>query len=288
MNALERDRPLRMAQGDWEAYNLGIDTIRAAAADWKAQLQGLKRGWLCWNVDSQWCLMQQKLALKFGWTPVVGYDPRVGPPEYVLPEARLVHFNRQLNWPSMYPHIPLEFAFLWIEKLAFWHADFLIRVDKLAPIAKAFEGLSDGQIAAVPTRRISNIFSPKQARYWELLGCTTAKASASQFENGCGWWMNFWFHPNQSEKDRAQLQKYSWDHGGGINFWAHHCKNVVEEIPLDHIEEGHFSIIGNPNYKKSTESAHHYFRNLGDELSLNYPLVDSLRKLELSFLLEAK
>jgi hypothetical protein len=79
----------------------------------------------------------------------VGFDPRVGPPP-VEPGAILIDFNEGFGFPVMWPHFPLEFAFVFIElKLAFWHADLLCRMAVLKRLAAIYKSLADGEMAAV-------------------------------------------------------------------------------------------------------------------------------------------
>lgn len=66
--------------GHWKAFralDMDVEFVFSAAKDWKRQLKGVDKGWLCWNVDPDWCLIQQRLVESVGWTPVVGFDPRV-------------------------------------------------------------------------------------------------------------------------------------------------------------------------------------------------------------------
>ena len=44
----------------------------------------------------------------------------------------------------MWLHFPLEFAFLFTEHLAFWHADLLVRRAKMVRYAAQFAALPDG------------------------------------------------------------------------------------------------------------------------------------------------
>lgn len=266
----QREQSFKTGQGNWEACDLELATIREAARDWQSQLAGVERGWLCWNVDPDWCLLQQRLVLHAGWTPIVGFDPRVGPPRWVEPGAVLVDFNRRLKLPVLYPHFPLEFAFLFVRRIAFWHSDLLLRLDRLAAIARQFERLADGQTAAVPERRLRHLLLPRKHRYWELIGCTTAEASRSQFEAGCGWWMNFWWHPNQPRRGDPALARHNWDHGGGIMHWSRRHGGSMVEIPLSSVEEGHFTQSGNPAYKRV--SPKHHMRQMHAELALNFEL----------------
>jgi hypothetical protein len=267
----------RAGQGDWEACPFTPTQLLDAAKEWRSQVRGLQSGWLCWNVDADWCFAQQLLVESVGWVPIVGFDPRIGPPNRLTPNALVIDFNRQLKLPIHYPHIPIELAFAWIPKLAFWHADFLANPVQLACFAEQFLKLHNAQIAAVPTRTLKTLATPKQERFWELLGCTTAAASLDQWENGCGWWMNFWKHPNYAGGRRSE--GFSWDHGGGIRYWEFFCKGRIKEIPLRKIESGHFSVINNPNYVRSTSETAHYHRNLGQELSRNYALDKSAKSM---------
>jgi hypothetical protein len=187
--------------GDWGAFKLPYETVLYAAEQWRAAVAGQDKLWLCWNINSDWCRLQQQLVSEIGWTPVVGWDPRCGDgrPSSILPSAIAVDFNQHLKLPTLFMHFPLEFAFLWCEKLAFWHSDLLLRHEQMAQCGKNFESLTDGEMAAVFSYGgLKNIFNIKQHRYFELLGCTTHSASQDQFEKGCGWWRRFayhWMHP---------------------------------------------------------------------------------------------
>lgn len=275
----------KTGQGNWKDCVFDVDVLLREAERWKNQLAGLKKGWLCWNVDDDWCLVQQRLVEQVGWIPIVGFDPRKGPPRRLSRNAVLVDFNASLQLPAMYPHFPLEFAFAYIDRVAFWHSDLLIRLDRMRQIAEIFDGLPDGSMAAIPERRLRHLLQPKQHRFWELVGCTTRGASRSQFENGCGWWMLYWSHPNQKQPDAPRFKGANWDHGAGIMEWHRHHGGQVREIPLDWVEEGHFSQINNANYKRV--SPKHYMRDMSAELSLNYGLVDAARKMGLESLLHA-
>ncbi|WP_109992049.1 hypothetical protein [Salinisphaera sp. LB1] len=121
VNEVDHERLQYMAAiGNWEIFHaagLDLDMIRAAAHDWRAELDGVGHGWLCWNVNDDWCLVQQKIVQSFGWTPIVGFDPRVGPPKELTSQAMLVDFNKRLQLPNLFFYIPLEFAFLFCKKL---------------------------------------------------------------------------------------------------------------------------------------------------------------------------
>jgi hypothetical protein len=93
----------------------------------------------------------------------------------------------------MWPHFPLEFAFVFIERrLAFWHADLPSRMAVLKRWADIYESLADGEMAAVYDiggRR--NYFNSRRHRFWELAGYTTRAASENQYFNATGWWRCF-------------------------------------------------------------------------------------------------
>src|SRR5689334_26064 len=100
--------------GNWRRISeagVTLDDVFASVAEWSAAMQGVSRPWLCWNVDPDWCLVQQKLVTSVGWTPIVGYDPRASAPK-LEPAAILIDFNKRLKLPTMYMHFPLEFVHL--------------------------------------------------------------------------------------------------------------------------------------------------------------------------------
>ncbi|MDR3439938.1 hypothetical protein [Telmatospirillum sp.] len=251
--------PLELAhvgQGNWRAFRaLGLDLQRVMeiAGGWSASLEGIDRPWLCWNVDDDWCLIQQRLVQMTGWTPLIGFDPRVGPPSRILPGSVVFDFNAHLGLPVLYPHFPLEFAFLFCDRIAFWHSDLLIREEKMRALAHRFGALADGDTAATwVSPGLRHSFSQRKKRYWELVGCTTRQASQDQFRNGCGWWMEYWAHPNQS--DGAEIrEKWYWDHGAGVYYWRKRHGGRCVEIPGSDYAEGHFTKIGNSQYKRVRE-----------------------------------
>lgn len=277
--------PYRIGVGNWSAFNLRIEEIYAAANRWRLLLKDVSRPWICWNVDPDWCLLQQRLVSKIGWTPVVGSDPRAPRPRLIR-DAILIDFNADFQFPTMWMHFPLEFAFLFTERLAFWHSDLLVRLEKLQKLAEMFAALPDGSMAvAQPRHRLAQVFRPKSLRYWELIGCTTREASRSQFENGCGWWMNFFAHPNcPNDRERRRRQRYYWDHGVGIRYWAKNCGGRVVSIKEDFVAEGHCTRIGNTQYQRlSPENA---TRCLSKELRHNFDVVEVCRALEIESLLD--
>lgn len=108
----------------------------------------------------------------------------------------------------MWPHFPLEFAFLFIEdKLAFWHAGLLCRIQVLNKLSAMDDVLVDGEMAAVYDiggRR--NYFNFKRRRFWELAGCT-ARTSTS---NGAGWRPYFDRHPKCTVPQKSGSGGASW------------------------------------------------------------------------------
>lgn len=274
--------------GHWKAYHeLGMTMaeIEAAAADWAKQLVGVRHAWLCWNVDPEWCVVQQKLVREVGWTPVVGFDPRVGPPP-VVPGAVLIDFNARFQLPTMWLHFPMELAFLFCEdRLAFWHADLIMRREKMRKMADMFAALPDGACAAVkPEEGTLAFLSPKKQRYWEVLGCTTRGASRKLFEDGCGWWLDFWMNPSNTPEQRRERSEYYYDSGSGIRYWHKHCGGDVRLIPNAYVDEGHCTQIGRKDYKAASPIG--FRRNLSKELSLNNDLVDVCTRLGVADLLE--
>jgi hypothetical protein len=279
--------PARMAAGigNWERFAQSPFTIHdvcAVARGWKQELAGVARPWLCWNVDDEWCLVQQQLVLEVGWTPVVGFDPRVGPPP-LLPGARLIDFNRPFGFNTMYPHFPLDFVFAFTERLAFWHSDLLVPLDDLRGHAQRFEALRDGEIIATePGQSLrARLFGPRQARAWELLGCLTRGGSLSNFETGCGWWMCFYLHPNsQGHAEHQKRVREYWDHGTGVLYWRNHCGGKLGLIPERVLDAGHYTRI---RRAKSYRVAGHddWRRDLAKELSANFSLREACTAMKL-------
>ena len=275
----------RAGTGDWSGFTTPLELVFEAAASWKQVLSGVDKPWLCWNVSPRWCLLQQRLVSHVGWTPVVGFDPRTGPPP-LLPGAILIDFNEPFRFPVMWPLFPLEFAFLFADRLAFWHADLLCRLPVMERIAAQFSSLADGRTAAVLDKGgIRNSLNFKSHRFWELCGCTTRSASESQFYNGTGWWRNFWQHPKcVLEEERARRKQYSWDSGVGILYWRDNYRGDPVSIDVRLLQEGHCSEIGKRDYRAV---AHHLdaLRDLPAELDINYSLETVARRLGIGHLL---
>jgi len=272
--------------GDWENFKIPLERIFEAAAQWKQLLAGVKRPWLCWNVSPRWNQLQQRLVKHVGWTPVVGFDPRVGPPP-LESESVLIDFNETLGLPLMYLHFPLEFMFLWTDRLAFWHADLLCRLSVMEQLARKFEALEDGQTTAVlETGGRRNYLNFKRHRFWEVCGCTTRAASENQFYNGCGWWRNYVIHPKCTlSEERRRRQRLYYDHGAGIMLWKKRYHGPVFPISLRLINEGHCSEIMHPGAYKEAPNHKTDLRNLTIELDVNYSIEEVAAKLGIAHLL---
>lgn len=274
--------------GNWNGFlesGFTVKDVLEVASEWKAQLDGVEKPWLCWNVNSDWSLVQQRQVESVGWVPIVGYDPRVGPPP-LTKNAILVEFNQRFDFLVMYPHFPLEFAFAFAPKLAFWHSDLLLTSASMKKYAALFEGLQDGQLCAtVETPGMLDIFKRSQRRYWELLGCTTQAASRSNFDTGCGWWLHFEKHPNcPSSAERLAREKMHWECGVGIHYWSKKYANKIVEIPERQIEDGHFTRIKNKAYV--SQSPNDWRRNISKDLVANFDLVEACQKMGVSELLK--
>jgi hypothetical protein len=279
-SGMSADVLFRTGMGNWSACFFSKDELIQTASRWKQSFEGIDYPWLCWNVDPDWCVLQQRLILSVGWTPVVGYDPRCGAPP-LENGAVLVDFNEEFALPTMYPHFPLEFAFAFCNRIAFWHSDLLVRLPVLRKIANEFRQIADGKMAAVPGRGgIKKLLRPWAHRYWELIGCTTKGASLNQYELGAGWWYNFCAHPNFKGSPKLFGRPYYWDHGTGIMYWARRRPGHIHQIPERLVEEGHFTSIGAKKYVR--ESPNNHRRNLSLDLRKNFDLAACAAKLELN------
>jgi hypothetical protein len=276
--------PSQVGKGNWAGFNIPLQDIEQAASEWRAMLAGVDRPWLCWNVSDRWCKLQQSLIQQVGWTPVIGFDPRSGPPQSLLPGSILIDFNKHFNLPVMWPHFPMEFAHLFTERLAFWHADLLCRLEVMNKLRNTFESLPDGAVAAVPQiggRR--NFFNRRQHRYWELVGCTTRAASESQFQHGSGWWRHIKHHPQcTDEKELRRRERYYYDSGVGIMYWKRNYGGTMVDIPEKLVAEGHCTSINNKKYRTVDPKGP---RNLGAEIDMNFDIEEVATRLGISHLL---
>jgi hypothetical protein len=273
-----------LGHGNWQHYTLPLEDIYAAAAEWREALKGIEKPWLCWNVSSRWCLLQQRLVQEVGWTPVVGYDPRSGPPP-IVPGGVLIDFNRTFHFPVMFFMFPLEFAFLFAPRLAFWHADLLCSISNMQKLAGIYNSLKDGEMAAALDRGGRRyLFTFSKHRFWELAGCTTAAASRDQFEKGAGWWRSFNCHPKcPDQAERAVRDKYHWDFGFGVMYWKRRYGGKVITIASRPLQEGHCTSISKPDYKRVGPEGD--ARNMGAEIDLNYNIEEVARRLGIAHLL---
>ena len=274
----------QLGKGNWENFSIPLEAIYQAAAEWRTALDGVAKPWLCWHVSDRWCTLQQRLIEYVGWTPVIGYDPRMGPPKTVLPGSVVIDFNEHFGLPVMWPHFPTEFAFLFTERLAFWHADLLCRLPVMDKLKQIFEALPDGAAAAVPDyggRR--NLLRFKHHRYWELVGCTTRGASQSQFDHGTGWWRHISHHPNvPDERERKRRETYYYDSGIGIMYWKRRFGGKMVDIPEKLVGEGHCTSINRANYKQVQPGG---ARNLGAEIDMNFDIEEVAKQLGIAHLL---
>jgi hypothetical protein len=275
----------RAGTGDWKYFNVPLERIFEIAASWKIALNGLQKPWLCWNVSPRWSVLQQKLVLAVGWTPVVGFDPRVGPPP-IVDGAILIDFNEKLQFPVLWPHVPLEFAFLFADRLAFWHADLLVRLPVIKQLAEQFASLQDGEMSAVfDSGGLARRLKPKMHRFWELCGCTTRGASENQFYNGTGWWRHFQLHPKcVLKEERARRSSYDYDSGVGILYWKNNYNGYIKSIDIKLLKEGHCSEIGNKAYRVLQDHLTP-MRDLRSEIDNNYSIDGVAAKLGIANLL---
>jgi hypothetical protein len=265
--------------GNWRALRRSVDDLHNAASSWKAQVGGRDKLWLCWNVNEDWCFLQQRLALEVGWTPVVGWDPNSssGPPTRIAPGAVVIDFNALLRFPVLFPHVAIDLAHLWADRLAFWHSDMLLSRRKMQHAAIMFGALEDGELAAVLSLGgLRNLLRPRAWRYWEVLGCTTKGASAAMFDTGSGWWRHWALHhvnTPDSEALRAKRATYHQDHGGGVLWWKNHHGGHVRRIAERFVTEGHFSITSKKDYVKAPSKS--------EEMAINFDLQTIARRFEI-------
>lgn len=278
--------PTQVGKGNWSGFEIPLEEMYAAAEEWRQVLAGVTHPWLCWNVSDRWCLLQQRLVQHIGWTPVIGYDPRQGPPKNILPGSIFIDFNRRFNFGIMLPHFPLEFAFLYTDRIAFWHSDLLCTLDVMQKLKVIFESLPDGAMAAVADyggRR--NWLRFRHHRYWELVGCTTRGASRSQFEHGSGWWRFIDSHPNvPNEKERKRRRKYYYDHGVGTMYWKRNYGGKVVNVPHGLVAPGHCTSINRENYQWSAPGGE---KNMTAEIDRNFSIEEVAKDLGIAHLLDS-
>lgn len=223
------------------------------------------------------------MILEIGWTPVVGWDPASAKcPERVVPGAIVIDFNENLNLPTLYPHIPLEFAFLWADRLATWHSDILLSRKKMKVAAERFNRLeSGGTIAVRSFGGWKNLLNRRNHCYWEVLACTTGLASMNQYKCGAGWWRGIEHHPSVMGDSIEQVRRRSFydDHGCGIEYWRRFYNGNVASINESWIAKEHFSVISVKNYVKCDSKWEEMERNFNlDEIANRLGVGDLLSK----------
>jgi hypothetical protein len=282
---IKEDLRFLTGKGNWRGGQLDMTQLFNVAREWKKICKGHDKLWLCWNVDPEWCLVQQKLVKEMGWTPLVGSDSRAKKAK-LIDGAIEINFNENLDLPMFHMVLAVEFAFLYIEgKMAFWHSDLLIRRAKLKSIAGMMENLGENDMLVTkPGLGMKAKILRKEGRYWELVACTTKAASEHQFMHGAGWMSNITCHPMavQSDKERIRRAKQYYDHGAGVYYWS---KNYKPEswgmvfIEENYIDEGHFTRIRAKKYQLT--SPNNERRDLTSELALNFDLHAECEKLGL-------
>ncbi len=64
-----------IGSGNWAIFPSElIQKFEERAPVWRTLLADVKKPWLCWSVDPQWCTLQQQLVVACGWTPIVCAD----------------------------------------------------------------------------------------------------------------------------------------------------------------------------------------------------------------------
>jgi hypothetical protein len=187
----------------------------------------------------------------------------------------------------MWLHFPIEFAFLFAPRLAFWHADLLCRLPVMRKLAESFSSLRDGTMAAVLDRGgRRNWLNFRTHRFWELCACTTRGASENQFYNGTGWWRHIDMHIKcVVPEERARRRRYFYDSGIGVLYWRRFYRGRVIPIDIQLVIEGHCSEIGNKQYRAEPAVHTTALRRLSYELDANYSLEAVAEKLGISHLL---
>lgn len=280
-NSVERYAIIRgegeAGTGCWKAWNRSIKPIEKAAEEWKNSLKKIEYPWLCWNIDDRWCILQQKLVALAGWTPVVGCDTNVDNPT-ILHGSVYVDFNSSLRLPLMQMQFPLEFVHLFAKRLAYWHSDFIASISDMHKFSAIFKKLKNGEMAVTWTLHgLLGFKFRKSNRIFELIGCTTAKASEEQFKLGCGWWRNTAMHPNFCSKNYDKTPYY--DHGTGITIWQkQHGGKVIDLRPDD--KRGHAS-----NYLLKHQPKKENHRSKSQDMKEYYSLDKMAANLEIAHLL---
>jgi hypothetical protein len=232
----------RVGAGNWDAFPIErLPEIHRVAERWAERLKGIEKPWLCWCVSNQWCMLQQRLVQSVRWTPVVGHDTNIEKP-VVLPGSVYVNFNEDLKLPRLLMYFVLEWIFLFADRLAFWHVDFMLSRRDMTKAAQCFEDLRQGEIA-MPWNR-SNLILRSLARFrpisidnrlFEVIGCNTREASRQQYQEGLGFWRHAERHPNNTS---LTTDFPHWEHSVGVSLWARrHAEK--HKLPGVDIKTGH-------------------------------------------------
>jgi hypothetical protein len=295
---INKDRILnRLGNANWRALqalnlqfpesSITFEQLGVIAESWKAKLQGVDYPWLIWSVDEDWAFVQQKLVSSVGWTPIVGYDPRVGPPrqDKLISDAILLDFNEFLKLPIMYMHFPIDFIHRFAPRMAFWHSDLLVRPEKMEYLSELFKSLKDGEIAMTNLTKLKSKLLQKifvrPFKLFELAGCITSKASADIQDKGCSMWQGWAFHPNcPSEAEFNNRLKKHWDHGAGLLYWQRRYGGKVKIIQEHYLDEGHFSRTSKDDFK--VISPNNEGRDTGQDLRANYNVYELAKTLNIS------
>jgi len=249
----QRHEMCKIGCGTWATFPKDrLDFLFESVKNWRKALEGIEKPWLCWCIDDEWCLVQQRLVDTIGWTPVVGTDGKILHPK-LIKKAVFVNFNEKLQLPRMYMEFPLEFVFLFTKKLAFWHSDFLAPVGIVKKVSQYFNSIANGEFIGVKDnigrlKSLALLLKGKEIprRWYEVIGCTTAEASQSQYECGCGWWRGIENHPNAKEKV-INANPY-WEHGVGIWFWEKYFGGKTRTLPIN-VNRYHYA-TNKPGYKR--------------------------------------
>ncbi len=228
---LDTDRYERLGTGSWDAWGPELGPLEDAIEDWKQQLAGIDKPWLCWCVSDRFCRIQQRIVAEFGWTPVVSGDPRAESPT-VLPGSVPLDVNRLLKLPTIWHVFVPEFTYAIAPRLAFWHADLLVSRRHMEYLVRIIDNLKEGESAAC--RHRGWWLNTTQACP-ALVAATTREASRDQWRCGCSWWRWFSKHPNF--RDDYACNEHTWDTGRGIWYWARNHDGPVKRIVPD--ETGH-------------------------------------------------
>jgi len=154
----------------------------------------------------------------------------------------------------MWMNFPLEFAFTFTEKLAFWHSDLLCSESDMRKYSEIFSTLKQGEMAAVKhTHGFYGFKEQHKNHYGELIGCTTKKASKDQFKNGCGWWRIIESHPNYNIEHHPKDKKYYYEHGKGIWVWEKVYNGKIKTLKVNE-KDGHCTAYLDNLPKKNSKS----------------------------------